>query len=145
MDAKTQRIARTPPDWLPPLCLCKEKSWQLSNTVFSKGSTAPVGHGHCRGRLGKGVCLHTGRECVVRKVSKTRSLITKKLADSLARGEEVILDSRKRLCHCKWKLLRCPCEFSVLVKIYKRAIKDAEACCIALVVSIMHFMSVNTH
>lgn len=91
-----------------------------------------------RARLGNGVCLCKGRECVVCKVSKMRSLITKKLAHSPAfmwREEEVILHSCTRLRYCERKLLRCPWESSVLVKIYKQAIKDGEACCVAFHVS----------
>lgn len=59
--------------------------------------------------------------------------------------EDVILQSCMRLHYYEWKLRRCPWEASVLVNIYKQTIKDAEACCIALMLSIKHFMSINAN
>ena len=124
------------------MSLCTEKSWWLGNSVFSKRQH----HGPrslCGARLGEGVCLSPG----VCEASKTRSLIAKHwLTGQLLReeGRRLSLCSRPRLCCHKGKLLRCPWEPNVLVKIYKQAVSDAEACRIAVMVSTMHFTSVNT-
>lgn len=111
-----------------------------------KYSTTSMDHTHCMPRFGKGAAC-TGREHKVCTVSKT--LPNHKELSYLTAfvwwKEEVILLSCTRLSYPECKLLRCPWESSVPVKIYEQAIKDVEAWCLALMLSVKSFMPPNTH
>lgn len=99
-----------------------------------------------RAGLGKEAAC-TGREHEVCTVPITLPNHKKRpyLIAFMWRKEDVILLSCTRLSYPECKLLRCPWESSVPVKIYKQAIKDVGGCCLALMLSGKGFMSLNAH
>lgn len=114
----------SPTGWLLPLWLHREDVAELEYTIHKVQHHIHGAHSLCMASLGKGAAC-TGREHEVCTVSKTLPNHKKLpyLTAFMWSKEEVILLSCTKLCYPECKLLRCPWESSVPVKIYKQAIK----------------------